>query len=369
MAYDIRGRWIPSEDITWDAPDIRQQLVQSGLDWSQEGAYAFRTNAWGQMSESQRLATLQVYDAWYDSGFQRNLNDENWGLDLERGLTYNNSWDAQTAFHVLSGGGGHLYEAEGTLGDLRVPTEYNKGEGVNRDTAVGSRQADGKTYTTLIEREHPMDWKHYSTDELYRATIDEILDKFPDLFLGSGADFDNATQVRAANDVIKGWQDDIRKQAQEEGRDHAWAIAEWKKVRQWQIDTGYIANERYDYGRKTQGPERNQQVAIRKYKAWNHFDPETGTRTTKHPVTGGIRDEFTHKIAAQPTRMTVTSDINSANIDEGRFYSPTVGDELKIMSQMAETPPDISKPNLTIRTVKNKRPENIDNNWTVHGVE
>ena len=76
MAYDIQGRWVPSEDITWDLSTenrdaLRLELAETGLDWRHEGKYAFRTDAWGQMSESQRLDTLQVYDAWYDSGFQK----------------------------------------------------------------------------------------------------------------------------------------------------------------------------------------------------------------------------------------------------------------------------------------------------------
>ena len=66
MAYDERGRWIPSEDINWsqNRQALREQLTETGLDWRHEGKYAFRTNAWGQMSESQRLNTLQTYDSW-----------------------------------------------------------------------------------------------------------------------------------------------------------------------------------------------------------------------------------------------------------------------------------------------------------------
>ena len=57
MAYDDKGRWVPSEDINWDlTPEnreaLRLELTATGLDWRHEGKYAFRTDAWGQMSES-----------------------------------------------------------------------------------------------------------------------------------------------------------------------------------------------------------------------------------------------------------------------------------------------------------------------------
>ena len=126
MAYDIKGRWVPSEDINWsqDRQDLRMELTAAGLDWRHEGKYAFRTDAWGQMSESQRLDTLQAYDSWYDQGGQLALEDEAWGIDIERGITYNNTWDAQTAFHNLSGGDAKHVWLKGSKDDIQNPYKY-----------------------------------------------------------------------------------------------------------------------------------------------------------------------------------------------------------------------------------------------------
>tara|TARA_R100000700_G_scaffold19733_1_gene26483 strand:+ start:175 stop:1317 length:1143 start_codon:yes stop_codon:yes gene_type:complete len=377
MAYDIHGRWVPSEDITWDLSAenrdaLRLELTATGLDWRHEGKYAFRTDAWGQMSESQRLDTLQVYDSWYDEGGQLALNDEAWGLDIERGLTYNDSWDAQTAFNQLTGGWARHVERKGTVDDLINP-EHKKDK--VRHTIVSERtDAKGDTYTTFIEREHPMDWKHYSTDELYRATIDELMEdpKMYNMFIGPGDDFNNAVQVREANKEVQSWVDDAYKKAHELGKDGAWAENEFQGVKALQIARGKLTNIRYPEGRKAGGavggPLYNQQIAIRKYSPWNTFDPETGTRVKTNPITGEIRDTFKHKLVPEPTRMTIVGDKLQQNMDEGIFYSPTMGLEQEITDSMLAKPPDIPKPtNLTIRKVTPERPANVDAGWKLKG--
>ena len=376
MAYDIHGRWVPSEDITWDLSAenrdaLRLELTATGLDWRHEGKYAFRTDAWGQMSESQRLDTLQVYDSWYDEGGQLALNDEAWGLDIERGLTYNDSWDAQTAFNQLTGGWARHVERKGTVDDLINP-EHKRDK--VRHTIVSERtDAKGDTYTTFIEREHPMDWKHYSTDELYRATIDELMEdpKMYNMFIGPGDDFNNAVQVREANKEVQSWVDDAYKKAQELGKDGAWAENEFQGVKALQIARGKLTNIRYPEGRKAGGavggPLYNQQLAIRKYSPWNTFDPETGTRVKTNPITGEIRDTFKHKLVPEPTRMTIVGDKLQQNMDEGIFYSPTMGLEQEITDSMLAKPPDIPKPNLSIRKVTPERPANVDAGWKLKG--
>ena len=376
MAYDIHGRWVPSEDINWDLSAenrdaLRLELTATGLDWRHEGKYAFRTDAWGQMSESQRLDTLQVYDSWYDEGGQLALNDEAWGLDIERGLTYNDSWDAQTAFNQLTGGWARHVERKGTVDDLINP-EHKRDK--VRHTIVSERtDAKGDTYTTFIEREHPMDWKHYSTDELYRATIDELMEdpKMYNMFIGPGDDFNNAVQVREANKEVQSWVDDAYKKAQELGKDGAWAENEFQGVKALQIARGKLTNIRYPEGRKAGGavggPLYNQQVAIRKYSPWNTFDPETGTRVKTNPITGEIRDTFKHKLVPEPTRMTIVGDKLQQNMDEGIFYSPTMGLEQEITDSMLAKPPDIPKPNLSIRKVTPERPANVDAGWKLKG--
>jgi len=420
MAYDDGGRWIPSEDINWsqDRQALREQLTETGLDWRHEGRYAFRTNDWGELSESQRLGVLQAYDSWYDTDVNRNINlaDEDWGLDIERNVSYNmdQAWSAQNFFHQMTGGNfqeitvgkdirktivtkdrdGNVIDikygekGEGKVGIAGDKESYEWGHLTSpykysdkvRGTLVGEvKTADGEHISTTYQvRENPMDWKAYTNDELYRATMDELLEKDYMMFMGPGSDFDNARQVRAASKEVQSWVNEHYDKAREEGRDGASAEAEWQKDKALQIARAKIHNVRYPEGKNTRGYQHNQQVQIRKYQPWNKFDPETGTRTKINPVTGEIRDTFKHKIVPQPTRMTIVGDKLEQNRDEGIFYSPTFGAEDQITNSMMAEPPPIPKPtNLTIRNIRewdnakgdwvNPRPSNIPANWKMKG--
>ena len=257
----------------------------------------------------------------------------------------------------------HSYE----WGHLTNPYKYSEKV---RGTFLGEqRTADGEHISTTYQvRENPMDWKAYTNDELYRATMDELLEKDYMMFMGPGSDFDNARQVRAASKEIQSWVNEHYDKAREEGRDGASAEAEWQKDKALQIARAKIHNVRYPEGKNTRGYQHNQQVQIRKYQPWNKFDPDTGTRTKVNPVTGEVRDSFTHKPVTEPTRMMLTGDVNQQDVDEGIFYSPTVALQDKIENSMLEKPPKIAKPNLTIRSIGTpKRTENVPSDWAMKG--
>ena len=67
--------------------------------------------------------------------------------------------------------------------------------------------------------------------------------------------------------------------------------------------------------------------------------------------------------------MTITGNKSASNIDEGVFYSSTVGAAENITKNLARTPDPISKPNLTIRKVTVKKPANIAAGWKLKGGE
>ena len=407
MAYDSKGRWVPSEDINWQRDTekqkiaLRNTLTESGLDWRHHGKFAFRTDVWGGsddqpgLTEEQKFSVLQQYDTWYDKGGQLALNDEEWGLDIERGITYDDAktWDTQALFHNLTGGNIVRY----TVGkDLMMKKEYEKDgqtiteygekgggsvgiagdkEGYDwasltnpykysdkvRGTFISEERADDGSHisTTYQVREYPLDWADYTHDDLYRAAIDEVMEDDYDMFMGSGADYDNARQVRAASKEIQGWVNEHYKKAHEEGKDGAWAEAEWKAEKAKQEAEGRIYNQRYPEGRNTRGFQHNQQVMIRKYKPFQKFDEETGTMSRYHPVTGELRSEVTYKAPPLPTRMTITGNQAEEDVDAGHYYSPTFGHEAKITDSMMSEPDPVAKPNISIRGLTSRKPDNI----------
>ncbi len=374
MAYDNKGRWVPSEDINWtrDTEDQRQalrmELTRSGLDWRHQGKYAFRTDIWGGtdtmrgLTEEQRFEVLQQYDTWYDRGGQLALNDERWGLDIERGITYDqaSTWSTQEKFHNLTGGDIVTKTSDKSFGDLINPEKY-------RDKVRGAKFVSEKDgVTTYQVREYPLDWADYTHDELYRAAIDEVLEDDYDMFMGPGADYDNAKQVRAASKEIQSWVNKHYKKAREEGRDGAWAEAEWQAYKAKQIAQGKLYNARYPEGRNTRGFQHNQQVMIRKYKPFQKFDEETGTMSRYHPITGELRSEVTYQAPPLPARMTITGNKAEEDVDAGHYYSPTFGYEQQITDSMMAEPPDIDKPNISIRGLTSRKPDNISH-WQETG--
>ena len=361
MAYDNKGRWVPSEDLTWststeqEKQDLRMDLTKAGLDWRHQGKYAFRTDVWGGMTEGERFDVLQQYDTWYDKGGQLALNDEEWGLDIERGITYDDAstWSTQEKFHNLTGGDVVTKTSDKSFGDLINPYKYK--DKVRGATLVSEK--DG--VTTYQVREYPLDWANYTHDDLYRAAIDEVLEEDYDMFMGSGADYDNAKQVRAASKEIQGWVNEHYKKAHEEGKDGAWAEAEWEADKAKQIAQGKVYNARYPEGKNTRGFQHNQQVMIRKYKPFQKFDEETGTMSRYHPITGELKSEVTYQTPPLPTRMTITGNKSEENVDAGQYYSPTFGYEQKITDSMMDEPDPVAKPNISIRGLTSRKPDNI----------
>lgn len=408
MAYDNKGRWVPDEDFNWtvsteqEKQDLRMDLTKAGLDWRHQGKYAFRTDVWGGMTEGERFDVLQQYDTWYDKGGQLALNDEEWGLDIERGITYDDAktWSTQAKFHNLTGGNIVRY----TVGkDLKMKKEYEKdgktiveygkkgGGGVGikddktgydwasltnpykysdkiRGTFISEERADDGSHisTTYTVREYPLDWANYTYDELYRSAIDEVLEEDYNMFMGSGADYDNAKQVRAASKEIQSWVNEHYKKAHEEGKDGAWAEAEWEADKAKQMALSRIYNKRYPEGKNTRGFQHNQQVMIRKYKPFQKFDEETGTMSRYHPITGELRSEVTYQAPPPPTRMTITGNKTEENVDAGHYYSPTFGYEQQITDSMMAEPPDVDKPNISIRGLTSRKPDNISH-WQETG--
>ena len=375
MGYDNKGRWVPSEDITWkrttseETAKLRTALTKAGLDWRHQGKDAFRTKAWAGMSEVERFDVLQQYDTWYDKGGQLALNDESWGLDIERGITYDTAktWSTQDKFHNLTGGDLQKFYTDKTPAEIikQGKDKYSKKE---RGEIVGQVTQDGKTKTLIHRREYPMDWQHYTNDELYRAAIDEVLEDDFNMFMGVGADYDNATQVRAASKEVQSWVQKHYTKAHEEGKDGAWAEKEWEADKKKQIAQAKIYNQRYPEGRNTRGVQHNQQVMIRKYKPFQKFDEETGTMSRYNPITGELRSETTYKAPPLPTRMTITGDKTKADIDDAHYYSPTFGFEEEVTGSMMKEPDPISKPKLSIRSMTARKPDNIKN-WKETGTK
>jgi len=430
MAYE-NGRWIPSEDINWkrdteaEKQALRLELQSTGLNWWDHGRDAFRTDIWGDLNEEQRFQVLEQYETAYDTD-PSIVHDMNWGIDLERGLSYNqstheiarrtqtiktehdtwdhvkgskdvgdtkgNQWDALEAFRAMTGGDVVYNRYQGEINQDKEGYFEHDVSGGKRDweSHVTAGKVRERKFGTLVHertnedgdvtgvrwknRDHEMDWSSYSEDPLYRAAIDELIEDHPTMFVGPGDDFTTGQQVRAASKEIQSWVQEVWDRF-EPGTDAKVIDDAVAAELELQMKRGEITNKRYPYGEESRGFQYNQAVAIKKYKPWNEFDPDSGTVTKLNPVTGEIRDSYKVEAAPPPVRFTVTDNPDEVNHEKGIYYSRTKGLQQKITDSMHEKPPAIPKPtSLTIRTVANdqglvKRPANIPTEWRVGGVE
>ena len=444
MPYE-NGRWVPREEINWkrdteeEKQTLRLRLQETGLNWWDHGRQAFWTNIWGDLDEEQKFQVLEQYDTAFDND-PSIVHDLNWGLDLERGLSYNkstheiarrtqtirtehdtwthvkgskdvgdikgNQWDALEAFRAMTGGDVIYNRYQGEINQDKEGYFEHDISGGKRDweSQSNAHKVRERKFGTLVHertnedgditgirwknRDHEMDWSAYSDDPLYRAAIDELMEDHPTMFVGPGDDFTTGQQVRAASVEIQSWIQEVWDRF-EPGKDYSERDKDGNVIRstetviddavkaelELQKKRGAITNKRYPYGEETRGFLYNQAVAIRKYKPWNEFDPDSGTVTKLNPITGEIRDSYKVEPAPPPVRFTVTDNLDEVDHEKGIYYSRTKGLQQKITDSMHPKPPAIPKPtSLTIRTVTNKdglvkRPANIPTEWRVGGVE
>ena len=243
-------------------------------------------------------------------------------------------------------------------GSLTNPYKYSD---KIRGTFLDEGSEGGEVTTTYQVREYPMDWENYTHDELYRAAIDDVIEQDYDMFMGPGSDFDTARQVRSASAEIQSWAQDAYDEARRLGKDGEWAEKETEAYQEKQVRAGRVSNQRYPEGKNTRGFQHQQQVMIRKYKPFEQFNEETGTRTTHDPITGEVKATMVHTPPPAPSRMTITGNKTEENVDARHFYSPTYFMEGNVTDSLMDDPDPIEKPNITIRKSTAKLPANIKN--------
>tara|TARA_Y100001970_G_scaffold51513_1_gene65152 strand:- start:2873 stop:3991 length:1119 start_codon:yes stop_codon:yes gene_type:complete len=298
MAYDKWGRWVPVEEFDWtaDTEGKIQQLEQAGLDWESagvgEGKNVFYTSlgmgagdtegAWVNMTEEQRLEVLEEYDNWYDAQSTKaktalGLTDT-WGMDLYRGVTYNQGdlWNAKEMFHDLVG-----IKEDGTL---------NK----------------------------QIDYNDYNRSYMWRGIVDDIKKNEKFQFEGKSL-FDyvrdpitNKTQIRAGNQQLRDWS--VEK---EDYWDHLQTQA-----RQGSLpDNQTFRNQ----------DERNIDARIARWKPYFtvETDPETGEKVglEKDMRSGEVLNRYQYNPPSAPERIQITDDESLANPKEGIFYTGLVNYE------------------------------------------
>ena len=170
---------------------------------------------------------------------------------------------------------------------------------------------------------------------MYRGVIDDVMEKHENLygnplFKNIHDEIDNATEIRALNDIVRTWQN-------EKGHGTNELIEHLEMQTVEGINRNIPESNRENW-------QRNQDAELEKWNAWYTFDPETGTAQNKDILTGEGLDEFTYEIPAWPDQMSLTNDKDAEDKQAGIYYSSTMGREQEITDSLSPRPSEPQPP-------------------------
>ena len=395
MAYDNRGRWIPpAEASAWqDSDSLSNFLRNTGelgkkemlQDLFDAGKDKWESQDWeGELNERQRFEILDLYRQDYEAGvgFQ-----DDWGIQFERekrgqDLDLRNMNSAQERYRALLGDGYDIDYAHYNR-NLAYRSTVDK---LGKEFGFGDLRTDFSTPRQIMaakaELESPSyDWDEswvknnampYSDDEVAQL---EDLKKFnqtrhfdPETnittYIGSGDSRSLSTKLyeaRAAGNY---------KQLTEPGA-----------PQNLNIVAGSAPKEAYNSEGTRMIADGDVRAMYTRYLGRDHgklVDTNIDPTDPSHDATAIGKDEIAYweqsALDNQWTYDDLVGQIKgsteaSKNTDRGKlFYNPNAGKESEIRGKLTAEPAPLNPPNLTIRKVTVKRPDNIDSGWQVPGV-
>jgi len=391
MGYDNKGRWIPpSEASAWEDNDsLVNALRLSGELGDQErledifdaGKDKWESQDWeSELNEQERFEILDLYRQDYEKG--RGFDDD-WGIQFER-----------------EQGGGDL-----DLDELSAQERYRM----------------------LLGDGYDIDYAHYNNNLAYRSTVDKLGKAYG--FEDLRTDFSTPRQIRAAKAVLEqqgyDWDESwVKNNAMPYSNDEVQQLEDFKKFNQTRhfdpktnittyLDSGdsrslstklYEARQAGNYKELTE-PGAPQNLNIVAGSAPKEAYNSEGTRMIADGDVKAMYQRYLgrdFRIDAEDTvylpegpKGIKQSEIDyweksaldnqwtyddlvgvikgsaeaSQNVDRGKlFYNTNAGKEAEIRGKLTAEPAPLNPPDLTIRKVTVKRPDNIDSGWQVPGV-
>ena len=396
MGYDNRGRWIPPKETeSWgnpweDSDSLSEYLRSTGelgekemlQDLFDAGKDKWESQDWeGQLNEQQRFEILDLYRQDYEAG--RGFQDD-WGIQFER-------------------------EKGGS--DLELD-EMNSAQ---------------ERYRALLGDGYDIDYAHYNRNLAYRSTVDKLGKKYG--FEDLRTDFSTPRQIMAAKAELEqsgyDWDESwVKNNAMPYSDEEVQQLEDLKKFNQTRhFDpetniTTYIGS----------GDSRSLSTKLYEARAAGNYKQltEPGAPQNLNIVAGSAPKEAYN---SEGTRMVADGDVKamyqrylgrdfridaedtvylpegpkgikqseidywessarlnnwtyddlvgtikgsaeaSQNVDRGKlFYNTNAGKEAEIRGKLTAEPAPLNPPDLTIRKVTVKRPDNIDSGWQVPGV-
>jgi len=390
MAYDDRGRWIPpaeasawrDEDSLAEALRRRNEIGDREMlqDLFDAGEDKWEKQDWeGQLNERQRFEILDLYRQDYEAG--RGFQDD-WGIQFER-------------------------------------------EKRGQDLELREMHSAQDRYRALLGDGYDIDYAHYNRNLAYRSTVDKLGNEFKDL----RTDFSTPRQIMAAKAILEqpgyDWDESwVKNNAMPYSDEEVQQLEDLKKFNQ----TRHFDPETNVTTYLDVGDSRSLSIKLWEARQAGNFKEmtEPGAPQNLNIVAGNAPKEVYN---SEGTRMVADGDVKAMyqrylgrdfridaedtvylpegpkgikqseidyweksaidnhwtyddlvgvikgsaegkqNVDRGKvFYNPNAGKEAEIRGKLTAEPAPLNPPDLTIRKVTVKRPDNIDSGWQVPGV-
>ena len=382
MAYDDRGRWIPpSEASAWENDDsLANALRLSGElgakerleDLFDSGKDKWESQDWERLSEQERFEVLDLYRQDYEAG--RGFEDD-WGLQFEReqggsDLDLENT-SAQEKYRMLMGDGYDIDYAHYNNNLAYRSTVAKLGSEYGFEDMRSPFSTPRQIMAAKAQLEQPgYDWDEAWVKNNAMTYTDQEVEALEDFAKHNQTrHFDPKTNIttylnpqdsrslstklyeaRAAGDYTQlkepGSPQFINVIAGEvpkaEYTPEGQRIVTDNDVRQ--IYQRYLGRD-YNSSEAGKGIEQSEIDYWQKSIADNNWDYKT----------------FENTIANHPDA--------AEHVDKGKaYFNPNAGKEAEITGKLTAEPAPINPPDLTIRKVTVKQPDNIDSGWKVPGV-
>ena len=386
MGYNEHGNWIPPQEATaWESKD---KLVAA-------------LKARGDLEAAENLSDLFTSgrDGWEDQ-------------DWESGDLWNKRFD------ILK-----LYRDEYIRGDGQFPDNW----GIQYERESGGNDLDfddtsaQQAYRMLMCDSYEVDYAHYKENLAYRSTVDKLGRQYG--FEDIRTPFSSLRQIRAAKEILEqpgyDWDEAwVKNNAMTYSDQEIEALEDFAKH-----------NQTRHFDSKTNittylNPQDNRSLSTKLYEArqagnYNQLK-EPGSPQFVNVIAGEVpKAEYTPEGARIVTDNDIRQiyqrywgrDYNSSEagvgieqweidhwkdliaqniwsydtfeqtianapeakapgvMDKGKaYFNPNAGKEAEITGKLAAEPAELNPPDLTIRKVTVKRPDNVPPNWKVPGV-
>ena len=382
MAYDDRGRWIPpSEASAWeDAGFLANALRLSGElganerleDLFDSGKDKWESQDWERLSEQERFEVLDLYRQDYEAG--RGFEDD-WGLQFEReqggsDLDLENT-SAQEKYRMLMGDGYDIDYAHYN-NNLAYRSTVAK---LGSEYGFEDMRSPFSTPRQIMAAKAQLEQPGYDWDE---AWVKNNAMTYTDQEVEALEDFAKHNQTRHFDPKtnITTYLNPQDSRSLSTKLYEARAAGDYNQLKEpgspqfINVIAGEVPKAEYTPEGQRIVTDNDVRQIYQRYLGRDYNSSEAGKGIEQSEIDYWQKSIADNNWDYKTFENTIANHPDAAeHVDKGKaYFNPNAGKEAEITGKLTAEPAPINPPDLTIRKVTVKQPDNIDSGWKVPGV-